>query len=181
MSEVQVQQKIVVPERPPMHPESEKKELTSRERAELRTKELLEHGDISDEAADEFYVNLSEIPEGYDYQWKRRSTYGVEDPAYDVQVARQGWQSVPLSRHPAMMPRNHKGTEITRSGLVLMERPKQITDMLRQAEDRKARLQVRIKEEQLTQAPSGQFERNFKGESLVKVKHGFEKMPVIDD
>jgi len=181
MSEVQVTQKINAPERPPMHPETEKKEMSPRERAELRTKELLEHGDISDEGSDEFYVDLSSIPDGWDYQWKRRSIYGVEDPAYDVQVARQGWQSVPLNRHPEMMPRNHKGNEITRSGLVLMERPKQITDQIRVAEDRKARLQVRIKEEQLTQAPSGQFDRSFKGESLVKVKHGYEAMPVIDD
>ncbi len=77
-----------------------------------------------------------------------------------------------------MMPAGYKGVEITRKGMVLMERPSEITDEVRQLEHRRARLQVRAKEEQLAAAPAGHFERSNKGNELAKVKKGYEAMPI---
>jgi hypothetical protein len=62
--------------------------------------------------------------------------------------------------------------------MVLMERPLEITNEVRVAELRRARLQMRNKEEQLTQAKGGQFERANKGDQLVKIKKGYEAMPI---
>ena len=62
-------------------------------------------------------------PDGWDYQWKRRSVYNQEDPAYQVELARQGWEAVPLSRHSEMMPRGWSGQTIEVEGMTLMERP----------------------------------------------------------
>jgi hypothetical protein len=80
-----------------------------------------------------------------------------------------------------MMPIGHKGNEITRKGMVLMERPLEITEEVRAAELRRARLQVRAKEEQLSSTPQGQFERSNKGNDLVKVKKGYEAIAIPDE
>jgi hypothetical protein len=71
-----------------------------------------------------------------------------------------------------------KGQTIERKGMILMERPKSITDEARRLELRRARGQVQIKEEQLTAAPPGQFERTNQDSSLAKVKKGYEPMPI---
>lgn len=164
--------------RPNMRPEAPAAE-TPRERAARRTAELRGHDtDIGDDYNDEYYIELGIIPDGWSYEWKARTILGAEDPAHQVALARKGWESVPASRHPELMPIGYKGAEITRKGMVLMERPSEITEEIRELERRRARLQVRSKEEQLSAAPSGQFERSNKGNDLAKIKKGYEAMPI---
>jgi hypothetical protein len=104
-----------------------------------------------------------------------------EDPAYQVSLAQRGWESVPVSRHPGLMPKGYKGAEILRKGMVLMERPLEITQEVREIDARKARLQVLTKEEQLSAAPPGQFERSNKGSDMAKIKKGFEAIPIPNE
>lgn len=158
---------------------SEVKEEDPRARAARRAAELRQHANGSlDEGTDEFFVEPSVIPPGWTYEWKVRTILGAEDPAHQVKLAREGWEVVPASRHPSMMQSGYKGVEITRKGMVLMERPSEITDEKRDIERRRARLQVRAKEEQLSHAPQGQFERTNKGDDLAKIKKGYEAMPI---
>lgn len=165
--------------RPNMRPNGEAAELSPRERAEARVAQLRGHDrDIADDGQDEFFIEPGIIPDGWSYEWKTRTILGAEDPAHQVSLARRGWESVPASRHPELMPVGYKGGEITRKGMVLMERPLEITNEVRVAELRRARLQMRNKEEQLTQAKGGQFERANKGDQLVKIKKGYEAMPI---
>ena len=90
----------------------------SKTRAAQRAKELREHlGDL-DDGTDDFYVDPQSIPEGWTYEWKRHSTYGQEDPAYQVQLARSGWTPVPVDRHPEMMPVGTSDKLILRKGLM---------------------------------------------------------------
>lgn len=151
----------------------------SRARAEARSKQLMEHanGDM-DDGVDKFFVDRRAIPDAWEYEWKRRTVYNQEDPAYQTQLAQKGWDPVPRSRHPEMMPVGWSGDTIERDGMVLMERPKQISDMARDADLRRAKQQVRVKEQQLTQAPSGQFDRDNKGSPLATIKKSFEAMPI---
>ena len=150
-----------------------------RERAARRAAEIKGHVGTLEENTDEFYIPAELVPEGWTYEWKRKTVLGMEDPAHSVQLALQGWENVPADRHPAMMPTGiHQNIE--RKGMVLMERPKVITDEVREIEYRKARQQVRHKEQQLTQAPEGQFERNHP-QAQPKIKHGYEPMPVPKD
>ena len=166
--------------RPAMRPGTGPVEEESpRERAARKAAELRAHrnGDL-DDGTDEFFVEPGIIPDGWTYEWKTKTVLGAEDPAHQVKLARDGWEAVPASRHPDMMPAGYKGVEITRKGMVLMERPSEITDEVRQMENRRARLQVRAKEEQLAAAPAGHFERSNKGNDLAKVKKGYEAMPI---
>lgn len=170
---------IIRPGMRPDAPTTAKAELSPRERAAARAEELRSHrsGDL-DDGTDEFFVEPGLIPDGWSYEWKTRMILGKEDPAHQVKLARDGWESVPASRHPSMMPAGYSGAEITRKGMVLMERPLSITQEVRDIEARRARLQVRHKEEQLSASRPGEFERSNKGNDMVKVKKGYEAMPI---
>jgi hypothetical protein len=163
-------------ERPPLRQPVE----TSMDRAARRTLELRGHftNGVLDEGADEFYINPAIIPEGWSYEWKQYSVLGEEQGSYQVTLARTGWEPVPSDRHPELMPRNTKEKTVMRRGMQLMERPLEITLEAKQLERDKARRQVRIKEEQLTAAPPGQFGRDNKGEPLTRLGKSYEAMPV---
>jgi hypothetical protein len=59
-----------------------------------------------------------------------------------------------------MMPAGMSKADIERKGMVLMERPKEITDEARAIEYRRAREQVYVKEQQLNNAPEGTLTRD---------------------
>lgn len=154
------------------------KENDPRSLAAARAAEIRGHIGNMDEGTDEFYVSPDVIPDGWTYEWKRHTIYNQEDPAYQVQLKRMGWEPVPLSRHPEMMPGSWQGKVIERKGCILMERPAEITQEMRNIELRRARQQVRVKEEQLAAAPPGQFDRNNKDAPLAKIKKNYEPMEV---
>jgi hypothetical protein len=150
-----------------------------RARAARRAAELREHlGDDLGDGVDEFYIDPRIIPDGWSYEWKRHTTLGAQDPSYQVSLARGGWESVPAHRHPELMPDNWKGTAIERKGMILMERPLEITEQVKARELRKAREQVGQKEQQLYGAPPGTFQRDNKGNPLVKVAKTYEPMKI---
>ena len=151
-----------------------------REEAKKRADAIRGHlGDL-DEGTDDFFIPLEVIPEGWTYEWKRHTTAGAEDPTYQVALLRAGWEPVPLSRHPEMMPSNSKDQIIIRKGMILMERPTEIVEERRRIENKRARDQVRAKEAQLSGTPEGTLTRDHK-EVRPKVKKSFEPMPVPED
>ena len=162
------------PERPEMVTDD------PRARAAKRAAELRGHLGSLDEGTDDFYIPPHYIPDAWSYEWKRKLTMGQEDPAYQVSIARKGWEPVPASRHPSMMPDGNKYQIIERKGMILMERPLEITEEAQRAERRRAQLQVRQKEEQLNAAPQGQFERNNKDAPLARVKKGYSPIAIPD-
>jgi hypothetical protein len=165
-------------ERPPMR--EALREEDPRARAARRAAEIRGNIGSLDEGSDDFYIDQNSVPDGWSYEWKRKTVLGQEDPAYQVQLARTGWEPVPAARHPAYMPDNGNYTTIERKGMVLMERPKELTDEAKMVELKKARNQVRQKEQQLNSAPDGQFGRNNKDAPLVKVAKSYEAMPIPD-
>jgi hypothetical protein len=76
------------------------------------------------------------------------------------------------------MPNQGNYPVIERKGMILMERPAEISDEARAIELRKARNQVRQKEAQLNSAEGGQFERSNKDQSLVKVRKSYDSIPI---
>lgn len=186
----QPEQVDLVEESPPVEPPSiveakrgdmrpTLREESPKTRAARRAAELRNHLGTLDEGVDEFYIPKDIIPEGWSYEWKRRTVLGQEDPSYQVALAKQGWEAVPAARHPEMMPLDWRGTLIERKGMVLMERPLEITQEVQAHDLRKARLQVRQKEAQLNSAEQGQFSRSKSdGTSLVKINKSYEAMPI---
>lgn len=156
------------------------REEDPRARAARRAMELRDQGGADDDGVDKFYIDPKIIPDGWSYEWKRVSVLGKEDPSYSVAMAHKGWEAVPLSRHPHLMPIGHPGQTIDREGLMLMERPLEITQEAKNRDLRVARAQVQGKEAQLSGAPAGQFERDNKGAPMVKVKKSFEHVLIPD-
>lgn len=163
--------------------------ITSREedprtRAARRAAELRDHLGGMEEGTDDFFVDPRVVPPGWTYEWKRHTTLGAQDPAYEVQIARAGWEAVPAYRHPDMMPKGYEGVTILRKGMILMERPTEIVSDAKAIELRKARNQVRQKEQQLHGAPAGEnspFANNNKGNPLVNISKSYEPMPIPAD
>jgi hypothetical protein len=122
-------------------------------RAKARLAEI--RGNLPEGGADRDKFWAPEPPDGWDYQWKMRTIYNQENPAYQVELIRNGWEPVPLTRHPEMMPKGWSGKTIEIEGLVLMERPKVLTDEARARESRAAFEAVRTKEQQLSATRDG--------------------------
>ena len=166
-------------ERPPMReePRADPRGLTSRDLAEQRAQQIMNNDDGST-GTDEFYFDLRLIPDGWSYEWKRRTVAGSEDPAYQIQLAKAGWTPVPAKRHPELMPSTGHYEVIERKGQILMERPKVVTDRARMLASMNALNQVRMKEQQLSAAPPGQFERGTNPGAPVRVDKSYEPMPI---
>ena len=136
------------------------REEDPRARAAKRTAELRNHLGSMDTGTDDFYVDANSIPDGWTYEWKRKTVLGAEDPSYQVALAHAGWEPVPANRHPEMMPSSMTYSNIERKGMILMERPAEITAEVRQRDLINARKQVRVKEQQLSSAPDGTLTRD---------------------
>lgn len=143
--------------RPSMRPEM--REEDPRARAAKRAAELRDMGGL-DDGTDEFFIPDSDIPDGWSYEWKRYSTYNAQDPSYWGQVLRHGWEPVDAKRHPHMVAGGGNQQIIERKGMVLCERPAEITREMRLKADREARLQVQAKEAEATGKPIGPFDRD---------------------
>ncbi len=154
------------------------REEDPRTRAARRAAEIRGNVGDMDQGQDKYSIDQRIIPDGWSYEWKRKSVLGKEDPSYQVQLERMGWEPVPAGRHPSYMPDGGKYATIERDGMVLMERPMELTQEARQIELRNARAQVRHKETQLNSSAGDQFGRDNKGNTLVKVGKSYEAMPV---
>jgi len=92
--------------------------------------------------ADVLHVPQNLIPEGMDYQWVTSEI--LQQPSHTTRAGFEinGWEPVPATRHDGMwMPKGFKG-EINVGGLVLMERPMELTLEARQEEREMARQAV---------------------------------------
>lgn len=168
----------------PARPQAASKGESSIERAKKRAAELRGHMPDVDDGVDEFYIPVDMIPDGWTYEWKRRFLFNKEDPAYNVQLSQDGWEPVPVDRcrrHRAMMPMDWKGTTIERHGMILMERPEEITKEYRDRDLRRARAQVRQKEQQLSATPDGTLSRDADPRVSPRIKKSYEPIPVPEE
>jgi len=160
---------------------AEVREESPAERARKRADEIRKHRSGLDlDSTDRFAIDTSIVPEGWSYEWKRKSIYNQEDPAYQIRLADGGWTPVPATRdarHAALMPTGNFAT-IERDGMILMERPKELTDEAKDIELRRARNQVRAKEAQLSATPDGTLARDADPRTRPTVKKSYEAMPI---
>jgi hypothetical protein len=126
--------------------------------------------------ADKYHVDAASIPEGMSYEWKTVSVFGKEDHTYSVMLREQGWDPVDAERHPDMVSPDHKGP-IVRDGLMLMERPIELTREA-QAEDRAAAREViQTKRQQMGEAPAGTAPREHPNLQNY-IRTSYESMPI---
>lgn len=112
---------------------------------------------------DKYYVDPSKIPDGWSYEWRTYTVVGKENPQYQVQMQRAGWRPVPAKRHPELMPKDWAEGVVLIDGMMLMERPKAITDFQRERDKREADAPIKNIKDKLSGAPQGQFPRGVGG------------------
>lgn len=167
------------PVRPPVRPEPRSDD--PRERARLRAAEVRKHrGNIPD-GDDQFYIDPDKIPSGWDYGWKVHTVLGKEFPERQIAMASAGWEAVPASRHPEMMPAGSTHSTILREGLILMERPLELTIEARTRDLKTARRQVKAKEEQLGETPRGTLDRDADPRVRPRVGKHYEPIAIPPD
>jgi len=145
--------------------------------AALRAEELrtqMEGNTLDPSMYDEFYIDPRIIPEGWDYNWKRESISGMTDEQHMIEMRSTGWEPVDTRRHKSMMPIGHSGA-IRKKGMILMERPKEITSMAQDRELATARELVNQKEKALGLSPAGTFERDRR---QTGIKKSYEPMKI---
>lgn len=128
----------------------------------------------------DYDIDMSLIPSGWTYEWKRVQVYGAENRQYEVLMRDQGWTPVPADRHPELVVEGHKGP-IIRDGLMLMERPVELTREAQHEDRMNARAAVRAKEEQLGKAGANEFERvDAHGRPTAKINKTVERGLPVD-
>jgi len=169
----------VVSDRPAMRPVM--RDESPRAAAARRAAEIMGNLGTLDNGTDEFYIDPGSIPEGWTYEWKRKTVMGQEDPAYQVALARTGWEPVPTKAHPEMMPGNGNHAIIERKGQILMMRPQEITDQVRRIDSDRAKGQVQVKVEQLSGTPEGGLGHRNHPQAKPKITKSYEPIPVPKD
>lgn len=132
---------------------------SQRIRAAIRLAEIRARKVSSPENNGDFYIPADVIPSGWTYEWKRHSVYGKEDPQYMSSMMRDGWSPVSASRHPELLYSGYEGETIIHKGLILCERPEELTRESRIRDNRAAIEQVASREALLGATPQGEMQR----------------------
>ena len=129
-----------------------------------------------DEAKDFLFVPKELIPDGIAIEWKRQSVLNKEDKKHRAEVYRAGWRFIPsnsegFSEHFASFI---SGDIFEYEGLVLMYRPKTMSDAAKKEEQRKAGALVQDKMEEMGMTSE---HKDMPGKRF-KLERGFEeKLP----
>lgn len=95
------------------------------------------------QGGNQFSIPEGTIPPGWSWEWKNDTVLGQRDPAYEAELAQVGWMPVMAESFPGIfMPFDYKGP-IRRKGMILMERPEELTLEARREEKRAADDKVR--------------------------------------
>jgi hypothetical protein len=128
---------------------------------------------------DKFHVDVVDIPDGMSYQWVAITVAGAEQRNSIAQFQQNGWESVPMSRYPGRYgPEKLNGKPnnepIIIDGLMLCERPIELTIEAREEEIGAARELIRTRNEQFV--PKLPESRSRRGTEL-RAKRTIEGMP----
>lgn len=105
------------------------------------------------ETPDRLSIDPALVPDGMSFQWVTSTVFGQDMAQHRSRFEARGWTPVHQEDFDGQlnglfMPKNAPG-EITVDGLVLMARPKQMTDRAHHSNKVKALQQVAIKEQAL--------------------------------
>lgn len=148
-----------------------------RAEAERLANEWFGHLDSLGPHKDKYYVDPTKIPDGWSYEWRTYSVVGKENPQYHVQLQRAAWRPVMTSRHPELMPKGHEGVVLV-DGMMLMERPRAITEFQQQRDRREANAPIENIRAKLSGAPANQFPRDSDARTAPRIKTEFGPMDI---
>lgn len=128
---------------------------------------------------DKFHIDPADIPDGMSYQWIAITVAGAEQRNSIAQFQQNGWEAVPMSRYPGRYgPANHQGKlnndPIVIDGLMLCERPIELTIEAREEEIGSAKELIRTRNDQFVpRMPEARARRG----TELRAKRTIEGMP----
>jgi hypothetical protein len=115
-----------------------------------------------------FELPVEQIPEGSSYEWKRWSNVGAQDPFYIASMRDQGWEPVDPKRHPNWVPPGYNDPYILKGGMILMERPMELTQEANREARQAAQAQISFQEQRLGITPKDTLSRDLVKPKIVK-------------
>jgi hypothetical protein len=105
---------------------------------------------------------------------------GQEDPFYFASMREQGWEPVNPKAHPNWLPPGYKEPHIIRGGMILMERPVELTQEARKEQRQLSRQQVIEAEQRLGKTPKDTLTRDHAGARPAITKEVGRMIPIED-
>ncbi len=140
-----------------------------------------------EETPDKLRIPRDLIPDGMSAMWVTDTVLGQAVPQHRAEFERKGWTPVHQDdfegQFNGMFMHKDAPGEINVEGLVLMMRPKEISDRARFNDQRKAREQVAIKEQALRGGDMPNVSLDTRHESALrsnKIQRSFERITVPD-
>jgi hypothetical protein len=127
-----------------------------------------------------FDLPMDEIPEGSNYEWKRWSISGQHDPFYIASQRQQGWEPVNPKMHPTWVPPGYNEPHIIKDGMILMERPMELTIEARKELRQMSQVQVKEAEQRLGMTPKDTATREL-SEVAPRISKEYMRAVVIED
>lgn len=150
--------------------------------APMREEDLAELIDVVMNEDDPYYVPDEMIPEGYSLNWKRLTVHGKRmsnQATYERDLARTKWEPLNVDEHPEFRKHFHipEGENtVENGGLLLMIRPKQITDKVLEIQKLKAQQQLSTQLKKTGETGAGEAPRKSLG-----LKRSYESVEVPND
>ena len=129
---------------------------------------------------DPYHIPLDQVPEGLSYEWKRWTVVGEEQAYYISQMRHQGWEVVSPRAHPHWFPPGFSEPHIIRGGLILMERPIELTNEAIEERRQMATRQINEAEERLGRTPKDTLTREHPDTKPRVEKGMFRPVPIED-
>jgi hypothetical protein len=109
---------------------------------------------------DQYSIPPELVPEGFSVEFKNTSVMGQPvDPSYNATLEQGGWVPCPAEIFPTLVPRGYDKPYIERPGMILMIRPKRITDAVNERRIERARDQMTEKVSQMYDTPKDSMDR----------------------
>ena len=128
---------------------------------------------------DELYVDPKEIPDGFCVEWKRNAIHGKVDNEHHLGLEMDGWEYAQPKQFPSRVGKHFTGDKVLYKDLILMIRPKELTDEAKLEDKTNAKNQVKTKMAELGLAGQGEAQRvDGYGRSMANVKISYDKIQV---
>lgn len=124
--------------------------------------------------SDKFDVPLHFIPDGWTYQWLSQETVGKTNN--NSHFFANGWEPVPAKRHDGVFTQKGYEGHIVVDGMILVERPVQLTIEARLEEIKAAKSLLKTQNEQFQPKLPGARSSRYRGTEM-RIKRDLEEMP----
>lgn len=111
-------------------------------------------------SSDIFHIDPALIPDGMSWEWKRKTVFGQEDKIHMVGLRENHWEPVQVTEANRHLVGEGQTGAIERQGMILMQRPKYLTEDAHQEALQASIAQRQGQRQSVAQTPAGSAPRS---------------------